>query len=175
MKQQKRVAILYGGKSAEHEVSLQSALNVYNAIDKEKFEPVLISIDKEGNWKLNEHIFLLKAEGKLQLTQDKSQCKELSLIPGQKSNPIKPLEHENFEKIDVVFPVLHGPYGEDGSVQGFLKLAGLPYVGAGILGSALGMDKVIMKKLFHEAGIPTANFLSYNSYQKDKITFDGSC
>lgn len=173
MKHQKRVAILYGGKSAEHEVSLQSALNVYNAIDKEKFEPVLISIDKEGAWRLKEDILFLKPDGKLELTTDANQSGEISFVPGQKINPLRPLaQNKTFDKIDVVFPVLHGPYGEDGSVQGFLKLAGLPCVGAGILGSALGMDKVIMKKLFREAGIPTADFLYYQSYQRNSITFE---
>lgn len=172
MEKLKRVAILYGGKSAEHEVSLQSALNVFNAIDKEKFEPVLIGIDKEGVWQLSENILFLNPDGKLQLPLD-TNPNELSLVPGHKGNPIKPLgPAKNFEKIDVVFPLLHGPYGEDGSVQGFLKLAGVPYVGAGILGSALGMDKVIMKKLFREAGIPTANFLSYSLHQKEEVTFD---
>jgi D-alanine-D-alanine ligase len=113
-----KIGVLFGGKSAEHEVSLQSARNVIEALDKNKYKVIPIKINKSGKF-----VF--------------------SVI----------------NEVDVVFPVLHGPFGEDGSMQGLLKLAGVPYVGAGVLGSAIGMDKDVMKRLFREAGIPTSKFL----------------
>jgi len=114
----KKVGILFGGKSAEHEISLLSAKNVYDAIDKNIFEPALIKIEKSGQWRMD-------------------------AVSG----------------FDVIFPILHGPFGEDGTMQGFLKLAGLPFVGPGVLGSAVGMDKDVMKRLFREAGIPIGKFI----------------
>lgn len=112
-----KVGIIYGGKSAEHEVSLQSAENIIKAIDKEKYDVTPILIDKDGRWSLD-------------------------------------------EKIDVVFPVLHGPFGEDGTIQGLLKFANIPFVGASVLGSAIGMDKDVMKRLLRDAEIPIARFLT---------------
>lgn len=128
-----RVAILSGGKSAEHEVSRKSAKNILAALDREKFEPLSIVIEKDGSWPLE---------------------KIINPKTGQKQ-----------DDIDVVFPVLHGPFGEDGSIQGLLRMANIPFVGAGVLGSAVGMDKVVMKKLLKEAGLPIGKFLSFNSGQ----------
>jgi len=122
----KVVGILFGGKSAEHEISLLSAKNVYDAIDKTKFEPVMIKIDKNGKWETN-------------IDQN--------------------------SPYDVVFPILHGPFGEDGTVQGFLKLADIPFVGSGVLGSAVGMDKDVMKRLLRDAGIPIGKFLTLRSHE----------
>jgi len=121
----KKVGILFGGKSAEHEISLLSAKNVLEAIDKTKFDPVLVKIEKSGKWQMTD-VF----------------------------------------QFDVIFPILHGPFGEDGTIQGFLKLADIPYVGPGVLGSAVGMDKVIMKQLFRDAGIPIGKFLAVKSHEK---------
>ena len=120
------VGILFGGKSAEHEVSLQSAKNVTDAIDRSKYEPVQIKIDKDGSW----------------------------------SRPFNDLA------VDVVFPILHGPFGEDGTVQGLLKLAEIPFVGAGVLASAAAMDKDVMKRLLREAGLPIGKFRSLLSGDK---------
>jgi len=113
-----RVGILFGGKSAEHEVSLQSAKNVVEAIDKKKYRPISILIDKKGNW-----------------------------------------NQKKIKYVDVIFPILHGPFGEDGTVQGLLKLANIPFVGASVLGSAVGMDKDIMKRLLRDSKIPIGKFL----------------
>jgi D-alanine-D-alanine ligase len=132
MQRKIRVGILFGGKSAEHEVSLQSARNVAEAIDKEKYEVVEIKIEKDGKWSLSWD----------QLVE---------------------------EKFDVIFPILHGPFGEDGTVQGLLKLAGIPFVGAGVLGSAVGMDKDVMKRLLREAGIPIGKYLVLR--EGEKIAF----
>jgi len=163
MEQGKRkVAILFGGRSAEHEVSLQSAKNVYDAIDREKFEPILIGIDKNGKWLLNDGAkFLLHAEDPklIKLNQD---GESVALIPAN-NGEITNLDNSTRQKIDVVFPILHGPFGEDGTVQGLLKLANLPFVGPSVLGSAVGMDKDVMKRLLRDAGLPIGKFISVKS------------
>jgi len=153
------VGILFGGKSAEHEVSLQSAKNVFEAIDKKKYSPILIGIDKTGKWLLNEKTeFLLNSENpkliKLNQVSD-----PVALIP-QCGGRISNLAGGNNDvTLDVVFPILHGPFGEDGTVQGLLKLANIPFVGAGVLGSAVGMDKDVMKRLLRDAGIPIVKYI----------------
>ena len=167
------VAILFGGQSAEHEVSLQSAGNVAAAIDRKKYDVVLIGIDKKGKWYLNEESkFLLHADSpkliKMQETGD-----SLALVPGDQSGQLISLSgNQPVGPIDVVFPVLHGPFGEDGTVQGLLKLANVPFVGAGVLGSAVGMDKDVMKRLLREAQIPIADFVVFNRSRVDEIDFD---
>jgi D-alanine-D-alanine ligase len=153
-----RVGILFGGKSAEHEVSLQSAMNVFDAIDRSKYEPVLIGIDKTGRWLLNDQAqFLLNA----------SDPKHIALNTASDSAALTPesggvlsnlTTGRNGPALDVVFPILHGPFGEDGTVQGILKLADIPFVGVGVLGSAAGMDKDVMKRLLRDAGIPIGKF-----------------
>ena len=151
------VAILFGGKSAEHEVSLRSAKNVIEALDKNKYNPILIGIDMSGRWLLN--------ESSRELLQS-NQPEEVALLPehqGHIINFAKPGDKQ--QKIDVVFPILHGPFGEDGTVQGLLKLAGVPFVGAGVLGSAVGMDKDVMKRLLREAGLPIGKFISFKDFE----------
>jgi D-alanine-D-alanine ligase len=167
------VAILFGGQSAEHEISLRSAGNVAAAIDRKKYDVVLIGIDKKGKWYLNEESkFLLQADSpkliKLQKAGD-----SLALVPGQEAGRLISLSgNQTVGPIDIVFPVLHGPFGEDGTVQGLLKLANVPFVGAGVLGSAVGMDKDVMKRLLRDAGISVANFLVLNRFSQDEIDFD---
>lgn len=126
-----RVGILYGGKSVEHEVSLRSAENVVAALDRKRFLPILLKIDKRGRWETPAAMF--------------------------------------FKRVDIVFPILHGPLGEDGTVQGLLKLAGIPCVGSGVLGSAIGMDKDVMKRLLREAGLPVGPFLVFR--QREKVAY----
>lgn len=168
-----RVGILFGGKSAEHEVSLQSAKNVVEAIDREKYEVVLIGIDKKGKWHLNESSeFLLHANDPSLITLSKTDD-NVALVPGDKDDQLINLSrHSVMKPVDVVFPILHGPLGEDGTVQGLLKLADMPFVGAGVLGSAVGMDKDIMKRLLRDAEIPIADFLVFNRASKKKINFE---
>ncbi len=156
-----RVGIIFGGKSAEHEVSLQSAKNIIEALDKEKYEPVLIGVDKSGKWLLadNSEFLLNSGDPKLiKLSGEKNQS--IAIVP-QSGGKISNLDTSYQEKsIDVVFPILHGPFGEDGTVQGLLKLANIPFVGASVLGSAVGMDKDVMKRLLRDAGIPTPKFIA---------------
>ncbi len=159
------VGILFGGKSAEHEVSLQSAKNVVDAIDRDKYNPVLIGIDKSGKWLLNDQSeFLLNADNP-KLIKLNQASDSVALVP-QCEGRISNLSRRDFQSaIDVVFPILHGTFGEDGTLQGLLKLADIPFVGAGVLGSAVGMDKDVMKRLMRDAGIPIAKFLIYRDFE----------
>ena len=169
MKRKLRVAILFGGKSAEHEVSLQSARSIIHSIDKDKYEPVLIGIDKQGRWLLNEQTnFLLNEENPKLISLNKS-TKELAVLPGDKEKQLVEITGGSIDLVDVVFPVLHGTLGEDGAMQGMLKLMDVAFVGADILGSAIGMDKEIMKRLLRDAGIPIGRFLV--ARHKNEVTF----
>jgi D-alanine-D-alanine ligase len=161
MRKKLRVAVLFGGKSAEHEISLISARNIVEAMDKRKYQIVAIGIDKEGRWFLDEGQRLLGAREKREVKLTR-QSLSTTVVPGARGSPMMPLTPRHaLGKVDVVFPVLHGPFGEDGTVQGLLKLANVPFVGAGVLGSAVGMDKDVMKRLLRDARIPTVKFLSF--------------
>jgi D-alanine-D-alanine ligase len=168
-----RVGILFGGRSAEHEVSLQSAKNIIDAIDTNKYEVVLIGIDKRGQWHLNKerHFLLPAVESGLPELPEKGE--NLALVPGKEAEQLVALSGEKrLGRLDVVFPVLHGPFGEDGTVQGLLKLANVAFVGAGVLGSAVGMDKDVMKRLLRDAGIPIVRFIAAIRYSSKQIAFD---
>ncbi len=169
-----RVGVLFGGKSAEHEISLLSARSVVNAMDKNKYDVVLIGINKAGEWFLHQDIerCLSNAED-AKLIQLKPVKENVALVPKESGHPLISLSNEKLpHAIDVIFPVLHGTYGEDGTVQGLLKLANIPFVGAGVLASAVGMDKDVMKRLFRDAGIPTAKFLSATKYTIKNFSFE---
>ena len=168
-----RVGILFGGKSAEHEVSLQSAKNVVEAIDKEKYEVVLIGIDKQGRWYLNdESHFLLNSENPKLISLNKSN-KNVALVTGKNGEReiVSVTDQTSFGAIDVVFPILHGTFGEDGTVQGLLKLANVPFVGAGVLGSSVAMDKDVMKRLLRDADIPIGKFLTFDRSSIETANF----
>jgi D-alanine-D-alanine ligase len=155
-----RVGVVFGGRSAEHEVSLQSARNVLEALDREKYEPFLIGIDREGRWRLDEQTRVLFDAARPLPNLVADGPREVGLVArGEGSRLMDLARNTELAKLDVIFPVLHGPYGEDGSVQGLCRLANIPCVGAGILGSAVGMDKDVMKRLLRDAGIPNARFL----------------
>ncbi|MGO9410108.1 MAG: D-alanine--D-alanine ligase [Spirochaetia bacterium] len=160
MSRKVRVGIVFGGRSAEHEVSLQSARNVIDALDPAKYEPVLIGVDREGRWFRQEETRQLFDASRPLPNLSTSGSSEVALVTRGRHSSLLDLSGRGESAIiDVVFPVLHGPYGEDGSIQGLCKLANLPCVGAGILGSAVGMDKDIMKRLLRDAGIPIPKFL----------------
>lgn len=153
-----RVAVLFGGRSAEHEISLLSARFVVESLDRAKYEPILIGIDKNGRWLLQEEALLLSAarDPRLVKLNQSTPGVLLSPHPSAEGRALSRLDPETGAPlgVDVIFPVLHGPMGEDGTVQGLLELSGLPYVGAGVLGSAVGMDKDVMKRLLLQAGLP---------------------
>ncbi len=153
------IAIIFGGKSAEHQISLISAQNIIRSLDRAKYTPVLIAIDQVGKWYYQEKEELLfkTDDPKTIKIEDKSNPVILSPVSGDhrliQSDTLKVLD-----KVDVLFPVLHGTYGEDGAIQGFAKLADLPCVGCGILGSAVGMDKEITKRILTANEIPSASY-----------------
>ncbi len=169
-----RVGVLFGGKSVEHQISLLSAKNIVEAMDKDKYEVVLIGISRSGEWFLHEdlHKGLTHAnDAKLiQLTETEE---NVALVAREMGSPLVSLTEEKTDRsLDVIFPVLHGTYGEDGTMQGLLKLANIPFVGSGVLASAVGMDKDVMKRLLRDAGIPTAKFLTFTSHTRHTIDFD---
>jgi len=169
MEKKIRVGIIFGGKSGEHEVSLRSAKSVVEAIPREKYDIVLIGIDKSGRWLLNEDSNFLISRAGQHMPKMVEGGREVSFIP-ESAGLIQAVgQAGDSGKVDVVFPILHGPFGEDGTVQGLLKLAGIPFVGAGVLGSAVGMDKDVMKRLLRDAGIKIGKFLVFKS--EDKIGF----
>ena len=154
-KKRLRVGVLFGGRSGEHEVSLISAASVIQALDPQKYEAVPIGITKDGQWLAGTaaHKMLpeiLRTGERVMLSADPNVA---ALVPVSNSRP-------DALRVDVVFPVLHGTYGEDGTVQGLLDLAGLPFVGSGVLGSAVGMDKDMQKRLFLQAKLPVGDFLA---------------
>ena len=154
-----KVGVLFGGRSAEHEVSIISARNVIAALDPQRFQPVAIGITRSGRWIQQSTQRLLRERGDPRFVQLSAEGPEVSLLPSRRSDG-----EEAGRSLDVIFPVLHGPQGEDGTVQGLLDLADVPYVGAGVLGSAVGMDKDVMKRLLRDVGIPVARFVVARRY-----------
>ena len=161
MKHKLRIGIVFGGRSAEHEVSIQSAKNIIAAIDASRYEVVLLGIDREGRWFLNERSLPLLEAGKALPNLRTEGAREVALAPrGDATQLVDLSANKGMGTLDVIFPVLHGPYGEDGTVQGLCKLANIPCVGAGVLGSAVGMDKDVMKRLLRDAGLPIPKFIT---------------
>jgi D-alanine-D-alanine ligase len=183
--QKLRVGILFGGRSGEHEVSLLSAASVLKAIDRDKYEVVPIGITKDGRWLTAEHAedllagkLILEprhlragdpdtteaaavlARGEAVVVPPEPVHRERGLVPFQTEAALRRRASDRAINVDVIFPVLHGTFGEDGTIQGLLELADIPYVGAGVLGSAAGMDKDIMKSLFLAAGLPIVKHIT---------------
>ncbi|APB34524.1 D-alanyl-alanine synthetase A [Gloeomargarita lithophora Alchichica-D10] len=158
-----RVGLLFGGQSAEHEISVQSARNILAALSPTRYEPVPIGITRQGQWWLAELDWLAQASPQ-KLPPFVQGLTPVAVVPSQGLVGLRQHQWEPLP-VDVVFPVLHGPRGEDGTVQGLLTLAGLPFVGAGVLGSAVGMDKEVMKRLLTQAGIPVGNYRCYRRGQ----------
>lgn len=156
-----RVGLIFGGKTGEHEVSLASAQSVLRALDAEKYDAVLIGVTKEGRW--------LTGGNPLKQLVNATQSPLLKAMNGSSPNGTSAMiSHDAAEittanalneSVDVVFPLIHGPNGEDGTIQGLLELADLPYVGAGVAASAVGMDKALMKSIFRSAGLPVGDYL----------------
>lgn len=164
-----RVGLLFGGQSAEHEVSLQSAKNVIQAIDREKFEPVLIGIGKDGRWYLNkESEFLLNENNPKLIKLNKAAAKPIAVQPGDHDADrmvVTESDNEKIRNLDVIFPILHGPLGEDGTVQGLMRLMDVAFVGPDVLGSAIGMDKDVTKRLALASGIEIAPFATFHKHE----------
>jgi D-alanine-D-alanine ligase len=162
-----RVGVIFGGRSGEHEVSLASAASVIRALDPEKYEAVPIGVTKDGRWLVGTGAQkmlpeVLKTGERVSLPADPTSASLVLLAPSSGHPSIS---------VDVMFPVMHGTFGEDGTIQGLLELAGLPYVGAGVLASAVGMDKDVQKRLFAEAGLPIVPFLAVrrSEWERDRV------
>ncbi len=156
-----RIGIVFGGRSCEHEISMLSARNVIEALDKDKYDPVLIHIDKNGAWHLRQSL------------EDLSQQESVAIVPKKEKSDLVRLSSPSdpSSSIEVIFPVLHGSLGEDGSIQGLFKMADIPFVGAGVLGSAVGMDKDVMKRLLRDGGIPVGEFFVVYRHERESCTF----
>jgi D-alanine-D-alanine ligase len=155
-----RVAVLYGGKSGEHEVSLQSGASVIRHLDRERFEVIPVSIDKTGKWQWNDVKLIESADSSsLPIFKDAPEMRLIAQTNGKAALETAKGDH-GFAEIDVFFPVMHGPLCEDGTIQGLLELANVAYVGSGVLGSALNMDKDVAKRLAMAAGLPVAPFVA---------------
>ncbi len=173
-KRKTRVGVLFGGRSGEHEISLRSALTVMSGMDPGKYEIVPIGIGRDGRWYLPSDAIAMLKEATPKLRALGRGGIPVSLLPHPEGRALVTTPTRNGRApvasgkrkpslpgpLDVVFPVLHGTYGEDGTVQGLLELAGIPYVGAGVLGSAVGMDKDLQKRLLRDAGIPVVRYFS---------------
>lgn len=168
----KNVAIIFGGKSGEHEVSIASAQSITREIDRDKFHAILIGIDKKGKW------FYVDDPEKLLMCKNPMEFKINEI--GHKILPV--IEDGNIyelftgrkisTKIDIVFPVLHGTFGEDGTIQGLIEMSEIPYVGASVLGSSIGMDKVVSKRLLTESNIPVTPYLVLKRNERHAITYN---
>lgn len=161
----KLVALIFGGKSAEHEVSLRSAKNIADAMDKDLFSVILIGISKEGSWYRfsDKSIFSLTA---IEDTALPNTAESIALISLKGKPVLYSLKDHSQTVIDCAFPILHGTMGEDGTIQGLFKMVQVPFVGCGVWGSAAGMDKEVMKRILTEAQIPNARYLLLTPYKK---------
>lgn len=167
------VGIIFGGRSAEHEVSIQSARNIIEALDPERYELTLIGIDRDGQWYLNDMSHFLLGSQNADLLKLNDANNALVLRPGSGgAQLVRAQGMQPLPALDVVFPVLHGTYGEDGAVQGLLRMAGVPFVGSSVLGSAVGMDKDVMKRLLREAGVPTPNWVTAHAWERDSLSLE---
>jgi len=173
MKSKKNVLIIFGGRSVEHEVSVKSARNVVQALDKTKYKPLLVGITQDGHW-LPCDVDRLLSDGNADTVAKLSDgtVTNSDIMPYTATGALQLKEGSLIDTIDVVFPILHGPMGEDGTIQGLLTLAQLPFVGADVLGSAVGMDKDVAKRLLHEAGLPIVPHQTYHAHQREEISFN---
>src|SRR5271163_1035296 len=167
-KKRLRVGVLFGGRSSEHEISLRSALTVMSAMDPARYEVVPIGIGRDGRWYLERNALKMLAEKTPHLAALSAGGTQVTLLPhpdGQAlvathSDGAAARASDAIPGLDLVFPVMHGTYGEDGTVQGLFELAGLAYVGAGVLGSAVGMDKDAQKRLLRDAGVDVVKYFA---------------
>jgi D-alanine-D-alanine ligase len=157
----RNLGLIFGGRSGEHEVSLQSAASIAKAVNREKFDLFLIALDKQGNWYLaDEQDYLEHADDPSRICLKLRPDQQIALVPRNNGNiMLKLADGKEVVALDVVFPIIHGTFGEDGALQGLMAILNLPCIGADILGSAVGMDKVVAKELLIRANIPVADYL----------------
>ncbi len=161
MEKRKNVAVFFGGRSGEHVVSLRSAASIMEAIDKERYCVIPVGITREGTWVAGEEAWQNLWEQRTLENSPKAALVADPLSPGLLIETMGSPHAWTFQPIDLAFPVMHGTYGEDGAIQGLLEMAGVPYVGSGVLASASAMDKVVMKILFKEQNLPVGPFIHF--------------
>ena len=181
------IALLCGGRSVEHEISILSARNISASLDREKYDVHLIYIDRDGGWNLVEDADSFFSKDPLEgmsSSRGERTCSKKSVsfsIPGvsvflQRTGGevwiVRSEDYRRVCRVDLIFPALHGPFGEDGTIQGLVKVYGLPFVGTGITGSAICMDKDVSKRLFRDADIPTPGFMVFERHEKPLINFE---
>ncbi|ADU31073.1 D-alanine--D-alanine ligase [Evansella cellulosilytica] len=169
---EKKVGIIFGGKSSEHQISLQSAKSIIEAIDKNKYELVLIGIDKNGKWYLLDPNNYLRNMDNPKLIEMIPSDQRVNIVLGEHDCFFTTPDGRSLGNIDVIFPILHGSYGEDGSIQGLLRLMGKPFIGPSVLGSAVSMDKEVSKKLLSEAGLFIGKYFAYTKDRKGNIDYE---
>lgn len=158
-----KVGVVFGGLSSEHEVSLQSAATILNGLDLSRYDPILIGVDKTGHWRIYDVSNFLKNDDDPELIALGYSRRSLAIVPGNSSPQLLEISsHQVLDHLDVVIPIIHGSQGEDGCLQGLLRLADVPFVGSDVLGSAICMDKDVSKRLLRDACIPVAPFLTIN-------------
>ncbi|MDW7740485.1 MAG: D-alanine--D-alanine ligase family protein [Bacillota bacterium] len=162
---QKTVAVIFGGRSGEHVVSLRSAASIMDAIDSEKYKIIPVGISREGLWYSGSDIWQAFWEYRLPVNAAKTVLLTDPSQPGLLIQSEKSPVEWNYQPLDIVFPILHGTYGEDGTIQGLFEMAGIPYVGSGVLASSVSMDKVVMKILFERAGLPVASYVYFHRHE----------
>src|SRR5689334_11949757 len=167
MTYKQRIGVIFGGRSGEHEVSLSSAASVIENLDPQRYDVIPIMITPEGSWLWG------KKPPSLEQAPSDQQPVPVVTLPADPTNQHMISMQENVSlphdgALDVLFPVLHGPNGEDGTIQGLFDLANIPYVGCGVLASAVGMDKIIMKQLFQVAGLPIVDYLGYRRHEWER-------
>ena len=168
-----KLGVFFGGKSVEHEISIITANQAYASINKEKYEIIPIYISKQGIMYTGENLFNLTEYKDIKALIKK--CTQITLIRDEEKvhllrYPIKKWGENIINSIDIAFPIMHGTNGEDGTIQGYFELLGLPYIGCDILASSIGMDKIIMKKVLAESGLPVVDYVNFYSmeYIKDE-------
>ncbi len=168
-----KVAVVFGGRSVEHEVSILTAMQVFENINREKYDIIPIYIDKNGRWFVDEKLGMIDSFRNLKLKEINAPEYFFAVSPSVKSLLPKSTIKSFFNKIsaDIYFPVIHGTYGEDGTLQGMLEMANVPYAGSGVTGSAVGMDKIIQKAVFKDAGLSVVKYVWFlkSEWQDNKV------
>ncbi|MDR0678620.1 MAG: D-alanine--D-alanine ligase [Holosporaceae bacterium] len=168
-----RVGVFFGGRSSEHEISIRSATSIVKSLDKDKYDIVLVGTDKQGRFYFGESAIALNMPLASEMLEDLRRIDYISAKSSDTSIGLPEKVDESISRaIDVAFPVFHGPFGEDGTIQGLLQSFNVPYVGAGVLGSAIGMDKDITKRLLRDAGIPSAKHLTFYYHELESIKYN---
>jgi D-alanine-D-alanine ligase len=168
----KNIAIIFGGKSTEHEISIKSAKNIFENIDRNKYKIFLLGINKLGEFFFSKDKILFEFLNNKKAIKENNIIKRIGFKFGEKDFLINLIDKEKLPILDIVFPITHGTYGEDGCLQGFLKLLNIPFVGSDVMGSGIGMDKDVMRRLLQEACIPGAKTITLTREEMTNVSFE---